>query len=288
MIDNYLLEELVSFAKNGTLAKTADELGLSQPAITRGTKKIENELGVKLFDRKPNKITITPTGKFAAKKAAELLQQSRNFSIAVKNFDQSNQEIILSAVAPGPLIVLPQSEFNNLKINQDFVQEKDIKQLLLQNQATCIVSTQNIDDKEIASTYLGMEKLVVNLNEFSNLASQKSVKFQDLKGLSFIVLTEIGIWKNIIQKNIPDAKFLYQNEEENFNEIKNYSVFPFFTTNLSFANPKWRQNKVEDRIPVKISNADATQSFYLNYLKENKKRLEPLIVRWQDAWEKVD
>lgn len=51
MIDNYLLEELTTFAKYGTLAETAQHLSLSQPAITRGTKRIEEELGFKLFER---------------------------------------------------------------------------------------------------------------------------------------------------------------------------------------------------------------------------------------------
>lgn len=49
MIDNYLLEELVAFNKYQTLAKTAKHLGLSQPAITRGTKKLEQELNLKLL-----------------------------------------------------------------------------------------------------------------------------------------------------------------------------------------------------------------------------------------------
>lgn len=68
MIDNYLLEELVAFNKYQTLALAAEHLGLSQPAITRGMKKLEEELGLKLFDRTPNKITLNETGKFAAEK----------------------------------------------------------------------------------------------------------------------------------------------------------------------------------------------------------------------------
>ncbi|MBD7894689.1 LysR family transcriptional regulator [Limosilactobacillus sp. Sa3CUN2] len=288
MIDNYLLEELVAFAKYGTLAKAADYLGLSQPAVTRGTKKLENDLGIKLFKREPNKIILTASGKFAAQKAQQVLDENQNFINEVKKFDQSNQEISLASVAPGPLFVLARNRFVNLKIDDRFVQEGQIKDLLLQNQYTCIVSTSPIQYPQIDSTYLGMENLTVNVNEFSNLASYPSVHFNDLKGLSFLVLTNIGIWKQIIQKNIPDAKFIYQAREENFNEIKNYSVFPFFTTNLSNANPNWDKKMVSDRIPVPIDDQAATQSFYLNYLKQNKKRLEPLIEEWQDAWEKVD
>ncbi|TDG93997.1 hypothetical protein C5L29_000387 [Lactiplantibacillus pentosus] len=36
MIETYLLEELVTFAKQQTLAKTATALNVTQPTITRG------------------------------------------------------------------------------------------------------------------------------------------------------------------------------------------------------------------------------------------------------------
>ncbi len=62
MINLYLLKELVSFQKNGTLAKTAQELAVTQPTVTRGMQKLENELGVKLFKREPNRLTLTKDG----------------------------------------------------------------------------------------------------------------------------------------------------------------------------------------------------------------------------------
>lgn len=158
----------------------------------------------------------------------------------------------------------------------------------MQNQYACIISNEPIDNLKIETSYLGMENLTVHLNKFSNLASKQSVAFKELKGLSFLVLSDIGIWKDIIQKEIPKAKFLYQNQLENFNEIKNYSVFPFFTTNISQLNPLFDKKVTRDRVAVSISDSAARQSFYANYLKANKKRLAPVIEEWQDAWEKVD
>ena len=38
-------------------------------------------------------------------------------------------------------------------------------------------------------------------------ANQSSVSFSELKGLSFIVLDDIGPWRQIIQQEIPDASF---------------------------------------------------------------------------------
>ncbi|WP_297817905.1 LysR family transcriptional regulator [uncultured Lactobacillus sp.] len=288
MIDNYLLEELVAFNKYKTLAQTAEHLGLSQPAITRGTKKLEQELGLQLFERMPNKITLNETGKFAAQKAAEVLTVNQNFTKEVQNFDQSQKEISVASVAPGPLVLLDKLSQKGLRIENELLANKNIAQLLLDQQYTVVFTNEALKDKNIASSYLGMESLIVNLNEFTPLANKKNVTFKELQGMSFVVLQQIGIWRDLIQEQIPDAKFLYQNNRNDFDEIKNYSIFPYFTTNISRINRVWQKQEMTDRRPVKIADKVATMTFYANYLTKNKNRLMPLITSLQDIWAKVD
>ena len=106
--------------------------------------------------------------------------------------------------------------------------------------------------------------------------------------MSFIVLQDIGIWRELIQQKIPDAKFLYQSKRSDFDEIKNYSIFPYFTTNLSVFDPRWEDKDQVDRIPVPISDKDASMSFYANYLSKNKEHVMPLIQDIQDVWAKAN
>lgn len=288
MIDNYLLEELVAFNKYKTLAQTADKLGLSQPAITRGTKKLEEELGLKFFVRTPNKIFLNKTGEFAAKKAEEVLLTNQNFVKEVKNFNLTQNVISVASTAPGPLIIARQIKNDNLKINDNLIANHNIEKLLTEEQYSIIFTNQALTHKGITNSYLGQESLIVNLNEFTPLASQTKVKFSDLKGMSFIVWQEIGIWKDLIQKEIPDAKFLYQNERENFDEIRNYSIFPYFTTNLTVVDPNGEDQNMVDRNPVAIEDKTATMKFYANYLAKNKNQLLPIITAMQDVWSKAD
>ena len=44
MLEIYLLEQLEAFARCGTLSAAAEELHLSQPALTRSMKKLEERL----------------------------------------------------------------------------------------------------------------------------------------------------------------------------------------------------------------------------------------------------
>ena len=51
MIELEQLKQLIAFATHGTLSKAAEELYISQPALSR-SKKLEKILEVELFDRK--------------------------------------------------------------------------------------------------------------------------------------------------------------------------------------------------------------------------------------------
>ncbi len=287
MIKLNLLTELVAFQKYDTLAKAAQHLSITQPTVTRGMQQLETEIGVKLFNREPNRITLTPVGKFAAKKAQEVLLTNKNYILQVRHYALSQNSITIAADAPGPIMLLEALQLNQVKINQKLILT-NFKKQLLNEQVSCLVLTQPLSGTPFDSIYLGTENLAVHLNKFTALANHQTVKFKDLRGMTFIVFKNIGMWQKIIQSKIPKAKFLYQNNANDFKEIRNNSTFPYFTTTISRFNHKWTNQVNDDRIQVKIKDSEAHQQFYACFLKRNKKRLSPIIYKMQDQWAKAD
>lgn len=211
MIENYLLEELITFAHEHTLAKTAAALNVTQPTITRGMQKLETMLAVRLFDRQPNRITLTPTGQLAAQEAEQLLTQQRTFVTKIQNYEQSLVTRTVETTLPGPLALLTHLKTvlpNSLRVRQPLIADDQITEHLINRQASFIFSNQEILTAGIESRFIGTENLVVHLQRFMYRANQPSITFAELKGISFVVLSAIGIWKDIIQQAIPDAKFL--------------------------------------------------------------------------------
>lgn len=290
MIDNYLWEELATFAEHKTLAKTAEALHVTQPSITRGMQKLEDELGVILFNRQPNRITLTETGELAASEAQKILSLNREVIAKISNFYQSKEIISVAFSIPGPRILLHhiEDQLESNVIIEDMLQLKNLITLLDQREHTLILSNQEIVTNEIESTFIGIEQLAVNLNKFMYQASQSSILFSELNGLSFLVLSDIGIWKKIIQENIHHTKFLYQKEEEAFLEISKYSDFPYFSTNISKLSPQFNQRNSMDsnRVTLPIRDNDAQMKIYANYLKVEKKKVSHLLETITAYWPK--
>lgn len=290
MIDYYLLEELVTFADTKTLAKTAEKLMVTQPTITRGMQKLEDELGVQLFNRQPNRISLTKTGQEAVRGDRKLLADNQQFVTNLRNYDQSHQQINIATVAPGPIFVARHVHITDtpVKIETHFVHQQDIPTLLADHQFSLVLTNQEIQTDDVESIFVGQERLSVNLDQFMYLANQKTVTFKELEGLSFVVLDDIGPWKDIIQKNIPNAKFLYQAQRDALAEITRYSNFPFFNTNITSLNPPENaQLEDNDRVALPITDPDATMTFYSAYLKSNRKRLQPVIKQLSKEWPKI-
>lgn len=288
LIDNYLLEELVTFAHEKTLAKTAEKLLVTQPTITRGMQKLEEQLDVKLFDRQPNRILLTDTGKLAADKAQAVLQANQDFVSQVRNYADQRRVFNIGSVAPGPQFILQshQADFSSkISVEQQLVQPDDVAELLNDNHFSIIISNHEIQNDEIESLYLGPERLFVNLDQFMYLANMQQVSFTDLKGLSFVVVNDIGPWKDVIQQNIPDAKFLYQGDVDALNEITKYSNFPYFTTNITADNPEAAHEK-DDRVQLPITDESATMTFYASYLIKQRKQVSPLLKEISQFWPK--
>ena len=287
MIEYYLLEELVTFAKYGTVAKTAEVLGLTQPAVTHSMKKLEEELGVTLFIRKPNKLYLSETGKYTAREAKKLIDDNLDFTKRVKQFEKDQTTLVVGVNAPGPGIVLRSLHDQNIQIVSDLV-ESNFENLLAEHQVTCLLLNFPIEDRDITSTYLGTESMSVNLPADCNLNKNKELSFKMLKGKTILSPSPIGFWTKIYHDEIPDSKIIFQNESSEYSEILQYSVLPFFTTNLTSLDSQWGHNLPDNRSVRPLKDEVAHQKFYACYLKQNKDRVQPLIEKLQDQWSKYE
>lgn len=78
MIDLSKLRYFVVLARRLNYARAAEELGISQPAMTRAIQSLESQLGFRLFDRGRSGVSLTPQGKDFAERASVLVADAED------------------------------------------------------------------------------------------------------------------------------------------------------------------------------------------------------------------
>ncbi|MEJ8859063.1 LysR family transcriptional regulator [Variovorax robiniae] len=68
---------IVAVADRRSFVRAAEQVHLSQPALTRSIQAAESELGLLLFDRRGHDIVPTPAGEFVVERARQLVFSSR-------------------------------------------------------------------------------------------------------------------------------------------------------------------------------------------------------------------
>lgn len=103
MLELYELRQFAAFADCGTLSEAAEILHLSQPALSRNMKKLEEEIGVPLFTRRKNRLELNENGKYVLSLTKELLNSADALTSKAQAFDRKNRTIALGVCAPAPI-----------------------------------------------------------------------------------------------------------------------------------------------------------------------------------------
>ncbi len=85
-MDLYQIRYFVAITETGSFTKAAERLFVSQPSLSAGIKKLEQELGVILFERGGRRAVLTSAGKFFLGKAILILNEYQATLRELKGF----------------------------------------------------------------------------------------------------------------------------------------------------------------------------------------------------------
>lgn len=275
MINIDFLEYLIVYAESENLSKASRTLHISQSALSRAMQKVEDYVGVPIFTRTKNKLSLNETGKELIKNAYLVIEAERLMKERTITFHNKSTNISIGAVAPGPMIKygnLLYSTFPNKNIVSKIEDKNTLIEKLKNGIYDCIFTDCEVKDDDLISQFAYTENLYITIPKAHFLAGRKrGVTFSEIDGQSFLVSNNLGIWDEIIAKNLPKSKFFPQ-AMDNLYEIINTSTIPNFSTNITIP----LRTELE-RISLPILDRDATVNFYISYKKEDKNKLKKLI-----------
>lgn len=107
-MNDFRLKVFRSVAKNLSFTKAAQELFISQPAITKHIQELETEFSVQLFERQGNRIKLTPAGQLMLEHCEQILKAYRHLSYEMNLLhNQYTGELRLGASTTIAQYVLP-------------------------------------------------------------------------------------------------------------------------------------------------------------------------------------
>ncbi len=277
MIETYIIEQLAALAKLGTLSKVSEALHVSQPALSRSMQKLEEQLGVTLFDRTKNRIVLNELGELAARHAEVVMTAHNEMIRAVQEADRRSRTFTYGSIAPAPMWELTpilSQLYMGMTVSAD-LQETDevLIRGLDEGNYNIIVLTHPIDDKSYTSHEFLHEKLSVMLPASHALASRSSLFLKDLANQSILIHSKIGFWYSLVKEKIPGANFLEQNELSTLREIVKTAEIPSFITDASLVGNSIPANKVA--VPLDDPETDVT--FYCVCTKKREKEFTALF-----------
>lgn len=102
------LKYLLSAVRQGSIGAAANEHYVTQPAVSIQLKKLEEELGEKLFSRRGRRIVPTPAGELVIVQAEEIVQRLATLSSRVREFKGMQRgELKLGTIDAASIYVLP-------------------------------------------------------------------------------------------------------------------------------------------------------------------------------------
>lgn len=73
MFGDFRLQVFMALSRTGNFTRAADELGISQPAVSQNIAGLEKDLGVRLFERNRGEAVLTPAGRVFMEYAGHIL-----------------------------------------------------------------------------------------------------------------------------------------------------------------------------------------------------------------------
>lgn len=199
------LEYTIALAKNRSFSKAAEACFVTQPALTIQIKRLEEELGAKIFDRDSKPIEPTEVGKKIIAQAKIILNQTgRLKDISSEFFNELSGSLkigVIPTVSPYliPLFISQFTEkYPEIKLNISEEITENILQLIKEGELDAGIIVTPVSESQLHYESLFYEKFYVYVSTEHDFYKQKNIKSKDLNLSDMWLLKEGNCFRNQI------------------------------------------------------------------------------------------
>lgn len=254
------LKQLDAIAHHGSVSAAAEELGYSQPALSRSIQRLERELGCQLFERTKNKVTLNEAGRITLEYAGEILRSDRRLRDRLSLLVNRSRTLRIGTCAPAPLWRLTSLIVERLPgtmIGPVMMSEDEVERAVYNREVDFGITLKPLPLPGIQSVPFMHESLALNIPTTDPLAACESLRFADVDGRRFLVLQDIGFWWDVCVNHLPTSEFVRQSDREVFRKLAESTDALTFVTNAAVSS-------TPGRTPVPLDDDEAHVTFYVH------------------------
>lgn len=190
------LKYFVTIAESQGFTKAAEVLHISQPALSYQMKRLEEELGTRLFDRGSRRVHCTPDGElFLPLAQAVLVRADEAMRVMREHMGMEAGEVFVGTNPSFGIYVMPQillsfrKHFPRVRVNVLEAGDSELQRMVTDGQADFAVITAPGAVESLEMTLLFTEDVLAVLPPFHPLAGRESVALHELAYENFVLTT---------------------------------------------------------------------------------------------------
>ena len=280
------LKYLVTINECGNITLASKKLNLSQPSLTMQIKKLEDELGVKIFNRKNKPFVITELGQKIISQAKKVLLEEKK----INDIINQDKEIFTGKLKIGITSSLVSSisdiiissfekKFKNVELVISEVKSEDITNAIEESDIDVGITPYFLKTNNIIEQPLFYEPFVVYLPENHRLKNIKKLNINDFEFENLLFTSESSISKQVSQLfkglNLNYRKII---ESQNLQTYINLSDNGHGVVIVPFLNSLKYENK-SSQFKEFIKPVPARQICLISLKSEPKKTLTQILKK---------
>ncbi len=194
------------------ITRAAERLRVSQPNITVAIKKLENELGIQLFDRSQKQLALTPEGAVFLNRIELALRNIQDAVLEVNDYKQLQKGTIKIGIPPMigaylfPKIFSSfQRQYSHLDIYLHEEGSMSIREQLERDELDFGIIILSGNAQNLQTLPMSQNRIVCCVPESSPLAARDGLTIQDVADSNIILLKEGSFIRQTVLTHMKEA-----------------------------------------------------------------------------------
>lgn len=189
------MQYVLAIEKNGSMTSAAEHINVSQSAMSLSLKKLEEELGVALFQKDGRGITLTEAGKTFCKLADDILLRSDNLRATMEEYRADRQSSVFIASDAfdfsGEAVTLYNSFFPEVHFVQQVWQASQVPHLLRSGHADIALTLSDMTNDEFHSRLVLEEPVYAVIRQDSAFGRRSRCSMKELAEYPLVTALDI-------------------------------------------------------------------------------------------------